>query len=261
MARTPTLTAEPAQPTSLDRLDDSAGTPLYEIVKRQLSQKILFGDWGPGTVLPAEIALAKDLGVAVGTVRHALLELVREGLVSRRRGIGTVVTSRTHHHNLAYYFQYFRLHGRDESLQHSKPRVVTVEIQPADARVAEKLQISVGTPVVRLHRVREVNDRPVIHDIYFFAAERAPDFPMAPEKVPSRLHIFFLEQYGIRVTAVRELLTAEIASEEDLKLLDLRHPAAVLSIEDVTFDQAGAPVVYSMRRASTQNHMYINEIK
>ncbi|MFC4274941.1 GntR family transcriptional regulator [Achromobacter aloeverae] len=261
MARTLTPDPEPAQPSPLDRLNEGAGTPLYEIVKRQLSQKILFGDWGPGTVLPAEVALAKDLGVAVGTVRHALLELVREGLVSRRRGIGTVVTSRTHHHNLTYYFQYFRLHGRDESLQHSEPRVVSVGIQPADSRVAQKLQLADGAPVVRLHRVRVVDKRPVIHDTYFFAAERAPDFPMTPEKVPSRLHIFFLERYGVRVTAVRELLAAELANEDDRKLLDLKDPSAVLSIEDVAFDQTGAPVIYSLRRASTANHIYINEIK
>ncbi|OZI23389.1 hypothetical protein CAL26_08005 [Bordetella genomosp. 9] len=261
MARTLTRASEPAPPSTLDRLDDSAATPLYEIVKRQLSQKILFGDWGPGTVLPAEVALAKDLGVAVGTVRHALLELVREGLVSRRRGIGTVVTSRTHHHNLAYYFQYFRLHGKDESLQHSQPRVVSVGIQPADERAAQKLQIASGTPVVRLHRVRVVDGRPVIHDTYFFDVRRTPDFPMTPEKVPGRLHIFFLERYGVRVTAVRELLTADIANEEDRELLELEHPSAVLGIEDVAFDQAGAPVIYSVRRASTENHLYINEIK
>jgi GntR family transcriptional regulator len=261
MARAPRPTPDLAPTTPLERLDGGAATPLYEIVKRQLSQKILFGDWVPGTVLPAEIALAKDLGVAVGTVRHALLELVDEGLVSRRRGMGTVVTSRTHHHNLSYYFQYFRLHGKDESLQHSEPRVVNVETKPADTRTAEKLHLEPGEPVIRLHRVRVVDGNPVIHDAYTFAVKRAPDFPMEPDEVPKRLHIFFLEQYGIRVTAVRELLTADIANAEDRKLLGLKSPAAVLTIEDVAFDQAGDPVIYASRRASTANHMYINEIK
>lgn len=251
----------PLPSSPIERLSESAGAPLYEVVKRQLAQKILFGDWPPGTVLPAETALARDLGVAVGTVRHALMELVNEGLVARRRRTGTVVTSRTHHHNLQYYFQYFRLHGKDESLKHSHATVLSVVTLPADAQVAEKLQLTPGESVVRLHRVRVVDDEPVIHDRYFFSCRLAPDFPMKPDAVPQRLNMFFLERYGVRVAAIREFITAELASAEDRKLLNLKNPSPVLGIEDVAFNQAGAPVIYARRRANTANHTYINEIK
>ena len=45
---------------------------------------------GQGT-LPAEQALAAEYGVSRVTVRRALAELEQEGLISRRRGAGTVV--------------------------------------------------------------------------------------------------------------------------------------------------------------------------
>jgi GntR family transcriptional regulator len=231
------------------------------VVKRQLSQKILFGEWPPGTVLPAEIALARDLGVAVGTVRRALADLVSEGLVARGRKTGTVVTSRSYHHNLRNYFQYFRLHGKDESHKHSQARVVSLSRGPADANIAQKLQLEEGEMVVQLHRVRVVDEQPVIHDRYTIAVKRVPDFPMEMAAVPQRLSILLLERYGIRIAAVREFVSAEIADALDRKLLHLKHPAAVMAIEDLAYDPTGTPIMHARRRASTAHHIYINEIK
>src|SRR5471030_3169518 len=89
------------------RLNGQAAAPLYEGVKRQISEAILLGQWAPGTVLPGEVALTQLFGVAVGTVRRALMDLTAEGLLTRRRKTGTIVTGRTPHHSLRYFFQYF----------------------------------------------------------------------------------------------------------------------------------------------------------
>ena len=69
-------TPGPAKPkpvrSPIRRLSARAAAPLYEGVKRQISEAILLGKWTPGTVLPGEVALAQLFGVAVGTVRRAL---------------------------------------------------------------------------------------------------------------------------------------------------------------------------------------------
>jgi GntR family transcriptional regulator len=108
-----------------DRLDEMAAVPLYEVVKRHISEAIMMGRWAPGTVLPGEVALAQRFGVAVGTVRRALSDLTVEGLLTRRRKTGTVVTGRSPHHSLRSFFQYFRLHGRDGAVLRSQARVAT----------------------------------------------------------------------------------------------------------------------------------------
>jgi GntR family transcriptional regulator len=243
------------------RLSGRAAAPLYEGVKRQISEAILLGKWPPGTVLPGEVALAQLFGVAVGTVRRALMDLTAEGLVSRRRKTGTVVTGRTPHHSLRYFFQYFRLHGLDGALVRSTARVLSIWTGPATDAESAALALEPATPVLHLHRTREVAGRVVMHDRFALSAARLPEFPQKPEQVPELLYLFLLERYGIRISAVREQVSAELADAEDLALLGLAGPTAVLRIEEIAYDQSSIPTIYAIHRAATAEHRYVNEIR
>ncbi|MEO6511252.1 MAG: GntR family transcriptional regulator [Nocardioides sp.] len=77
-------------PVSLT-LDLRAASPAYEQVRAQLAGHIRSGTVAPGTKLPVVRALASDLGIAVNTIARAYQELEREGLVTTRRRVGTIV--------------------------------------------------------------------------------------------------------------------------------------------------------------------------
>ncbi len=243
------------------RLSGQGAVPLYEAVKRQVSEAILLGTWPPGTVLPNEVSLAGMFGVAVGTVRRALGDLTAEGLLSRRRKTGTVVTGRSPHHSLRFFFQYFRLHGIDGSLQRSRARVLSLAVGPATRDEAAGLGLGEGAQVLRLHRTRSVGGRPVMHDRFVLPADRVPDFPREAGRVPELLYLHLLEHYGIRISAVREQLSADLATDEDLALLDLTPPAAVLTIEGIAYDQTSTPILLGTHRATTRAHRYVNEVR
>lgn len=234
--------------------------PLYERVKRHMSEAILVGEWPPGMVLPSETALAQGFGIAVGTVRRAMSDLVAEGLLSRRRKTGTVVTGRTPHHSLRFFFQYFRLHRADGSLVKSTSQFLSVTNRPASAEEAGRLQIATGG-IVAIHRIRRADGRPVMHDKLLLAEERVPGLPREPEALPALLYLHLLERYGIRISAVREQITADLASEEDIALLGLGGGEAVLTIDEVAYDQAGVPTILGWHRATTAAHAYVNEVR
>ncbi len=255
------MAAVNSQPMMPPTLDDNRPIPLYEHVKRQVSEAILMGAWSPGTVLPGEIALAGQYGVAVGTIRRALTELTAEGMLVRRRKTGTVVTGRSPHHSLRNIFQYFRLHSSEGALLRSTPEVLSVERRAATEAAASALRIEPGAPVVDLHRRRLVAGVPVMHETLTIAAARVPDFPNSPEALPDLLYLHLLEHYGIRVSAVRESVTAAVASAEDCRVLALTAPAAVLVIDEVAYDQAGAPIIVAHHRAHTDGVCYLNEIR
>ena len=234
--------------------------PLYEHVMRLVSEGILMGTWPPGTVLPGEVALAADYGVAVGTVRRALAVLVAEGLLVRQRKIGTVVTGRQPHHSLRDFFQYFRLHRADGSLLLSETRVLSLTRAAPTADEAEALSTSADELVIRLHRLREVASVPAMHERLTLPARRLPDFPCSSADVPHLLYRHLVERYGIRISAVREKLTAELASPLDGQLLAVTRPAALLVIDETAYDQAGRPMVLGHRRALTRDTVYLNEV-
>jgi GntR family transcriptional regulator len=237
----------------------SQSIALYEQLKRQISERILLGHWAPGTVLPSENQLARDFGVAVGTVRRALADLTAEGLLMRRPKTGTVVTGRSPHHSLRFFFQYFRLHGEEGDLLRSTARVLSVEQGKITEVEQDLLQAKAGSEVIRLHRLRSVAGRPVMHQRMVFEERRVPDFPV--NAVPELLYRYLLEQYGIRISSIRESVAADLATDEDSVLLKLAPPAPILLIEEVSYDQAGLPVIIATSRAITDRYRYMNEVR
>ncbi|MEQ9811890.1 MAG: GntR family transcriptional regulator [Azospirillaceae bacterium] len=234
--------------------------PLYEQIKRQISEQILMGAWPPGTVLPSEVALGQRFGVAVGTIRRALSDLKAEGMIMRRRKTGTVVTGRMPQHNLRYFFQYFRLHGADGALLRSRARVISLTRRAPDARERRELNLPEDAEVLALRRTRAVDGRVVMHEEFVLDRSRLPDFP-EPPNVPELLYLYLLERYGIRLDAVREQLTADAISAEDRSLLDIGEARAILVINQTAFDQGGAPTIVAWHRVVTDGFTYVNEVR
>ena len=83
-------------------LDIASGGPLYQQLRQQLVSRIRRGEFGPGDMLPSENQLCEEYGVSVTTARRALLELVKEGLVRRRMGVGTMVAPRIRQLHLGF---------------------------------------------------------------------------------------------------------------------------------------------------------------
>ncbi|MBP2200358.1 GntR family transcriptional regulator [Pantoea cypripedii] len=245
---------------SFGRLSDGEGAPLYEVVKRHISESILQGELTTGTVLPSENSLAADFGVSVGTIRKALAALTSEGMLMRRRKTGTVVTGWAPLHNLSHFFQYFRLHDKQGGLLRSQTSLLDYQRDVANEAEASKLQIAAGDAVYRLKRSRRVNGYAAMHETLILPATRLPDFP-APEAFPSLLYRYLFEHYDIRVAAVREQITACLATEEDARLLEVAMPHAVLVIDEVSYDQSAVPVILAHHRFSTEHFMYVNEIR
>jgi GntR family transcriptional regulator len=235
--------------------------PLYEHVKRQISESILMGALAEGAVLPNETVLAAQHGVAVGTLRRALADLTAEGLLSRRRRTGTVVTGRTPHHSLRFFFHYFRLHAADGGLVNSDTRVTALDQAPATAAEAAGLALDPGAAVIRVHRLRHVRARPVMQEVVVLPASRVPGFPCEPDAVPHLLYQHLLDAYGLRISAVRESVTADLATADERRALELPRPAAVLRIASISYDAAGLPVLMGNHAATTANHTYVNEVR
>lgn len=73
-------------------VDLHSPTPVYEQIRSQVAGLVAVGVLGPGDRLPTSRDLARDLGIAVGTVQRAYRELEAGGVVTSRRRVGTVVT-------------------------------------------------------------------------------------------------------------------------------------------------------------------------
>ena len=69
--------------------------PRYHQIAQSLRERMVSGQLAPGARLDNQRRLAQDFGVTLMTLRHALEVLERDGLIARRHGLGTFVSTRS----------------------------------------------------------------------------------------------------------------------------------------------------------------------
>ncbi|UCF27827.1 MAG: GntR family transcriptional regulator, partial [Chloroflexota bacterium] len=76
----------------MDDISKTDGIPLYVKIRESLREKITSGEIERGQKLPSEDELAAQYGVSRMTVRQSTSDLIDDGLLYRRHGVGTFVT-------------------------------------------------------------------------------------------------------------------------------------------------------------------------
>ena len=69
---------------------------LYKKIADDLRRRVRRGEFKVGEQLPGEHALSREFGISIGTVKRGMMELVREGVLHRKRGSGTYVADPNH---------------------------------------------------------------------------------------------------------------------------------------------------------------------
>lgn len=192
--------------------------------------------------MPSEPALATELGVSRVSVRAALAQLESEGLVSRRHGSGTYVTSvrplvSSLHLNV----------GSDQLITSGGHRPGISEMswrqQPCDAEVAEALGLEVGASVINLYRVRTSDGQPVTVEHDFFSVSLLPEQPYA---LGPSLYAFLSQVCKVDVTFGIATLEPATAGERLAPVFGVEPDELCLIIRQVDYDKSEQPVSYSV---------------
>ena len=146
-------------PVSLPvQIDRASPVPLYHQLAEQLSAAIDTGTLGPGDPFENELALAERLGLSRPTVRRAIAELVTQGMLVRRRGIGTTVAKQMVHRRAELTSLYEDL-ARDG--RQPRTEVLSLVTDAQDERAAAAFGLPPHTPLVAMVRVRYAGDTPL----------------------------------------------------------------------------------------------------
>jgi GntR family transcriptional regulator len=229
---------------------------LYMQIKDLLVAKLAKGEWLPGTVIPSEINLARELGVSQGTVRKAITELVENNVLTRKQGSGTFVSN---HDKQRALFHFFHISDNNGHKVLPDSKVLHCRRKPASRKEASKLQLADGTDIIRIERVRNISDKPTMVETITLPADPFCDLAMEKDYIlPNTLYEFYEKQYGITIHSADEQLRAISASKHDAKILGLEVATPLLEIERVAMTLDKTPVELRISRCSTRNHHYHN---
>ena len=208
---------------------DGSGA-VYQQIRRAVARPILRGEWAPGARIPSEHELMDLFGASRMTVNKALSALVDDGLIVRRRRVGSFVAERPPERaameiwdigaevarsGRAYRFELLECHRR-----------------PADEAIAELFDVAPGTPVIEIVGRHYADGVPVQIERRYINTEAAPgvagaDFAKTP---PGR---WLLD--NVPWTDAEHLIRAVNADEATAGLLDIGDRDACLLVERRTW--------------------------
>lgn len=237
--------------------DRPVSQPLHRQLRDLMMARIDAGEWPPGTYLPPETGLAQDYGVAVGTLRKALLELAAEGVVQRRQGKGTVVAS---HDSDTVLFRFFNLRTPDGSNMRPESRVFSRRIEKAAPEDAKLLGLAPDSAVIRITRVREVNGVPILYEHILLDANRFAPLQDTPEILPNTLYQLYQTEFGVTVFRAQEQLRAVTADHSAARELGVSPGSPLLDVTRVALDYNASPIELRKSLVCTNNLYYKAEV-
>jgi GntR family transcriptional regulator len=176
------------------------------------------------------------------TLRQALRVLEIQGLITRQRGSGTYVTEPKIEREAGRLFPFTKGIQRQGYLPGAQ--VIMLEQRPAEVALANKLQISVSASVYHGHRLRFINQQPMMLEKFFLPAHRFPRLETLDLESRSLYEVMETE-YGTIVNRAQQSLEAVTATVYEAGLLDVEPGAPLMLEQRLTFDQNGQPVEYA----------------
>jgi GntR family transcriptional regulator len=213
---------------------------LKEIIREQCAS------WEPGQLIPSELDLCQMYSVSRTTVRKALDHLTQEGLLYRIQGKGTFVAPP----KLRERF----VHQAGGIYEDMASRGITIRTQvleqaviPASKLVAPELQLVVGSPVIKLVRLRFVGDEPLLVSTTFLPYRSFPRLENE-DLTNASLYAVLREKYGVRLGHGTRLVEAMPCTDEEAELLHIAPTTPLLVVTSTMYDTEGRPVEYWFAR-------------
>src|SRR2546427_1454155 len=225
------------------------GLPAYQRIQSDLRERIESGELLSGDVVASERDSAKLHHVSLMTARHALASLDREGIVKRRRGIGTFVAApKIHFNKLMSYTE--QMSSRSLT---AGSRVLFAKVLDNENEAAARLSLPPTTQVIKLERLRHAAGQPFALETCYLNAAEFPGLLDAPIGRESLFGI--LERnYKIELGYADEEVDATEADPRIEEILAIPHRDPLLGVRQVIYSTKGRAIMYVLGFYRSDRH-------
>lgn len=252
-------TRPPAAPLPAPAALAQPGLSRYGGLAAALRERILMGEWAAGDAIPAEAALARAYGVALGTIRQAIALLVEDGLLERQHGKGTFVSRGLVGASLLRFFRFRSADGGEAAPQ---SRIVGRRLRPATAAEAAAFAAGPGAQVLQLERVRSQGGEPcLLESIVLPLPLFGPLAESDPDEWGDLLYPEYLARCGVRIHHASDHLSfGRLTTAQARRLrLEAGHPCVLVRRE--AFDLAGRCVELRATRGDAFAFEYTAQVR
>ena len=205
--------------------------PMHSQIREIVRRRVLDGTYAPHSQMPSEAQMMEAFQVSRITIRRALGDLQKEGLIFKVAGKGSFVAKPKAFQNLS------RLQGFGEAMTPSGyetfSQVLSTRKVAASELVARRLALAAGDPVFEIQRLRYLNREPISVDVSYFPL--ALGERLAQEDLATRDIFVILENdLGQQLTHADVQIEAISADESLSRHLRIAEASPLLRIERLT---------------------------
>lgn len=234
----------------------NSGAPLYLQLKKSIEDAVRRGVIGPGDALPSERDIAAKADVSRVTVRKAVQDLVKGGILVQRHGSGTFVAPRVERveqslslltsftEDMARRGMAVRSAWLDRGIYAPSPEEMMV------------LGLSSTDMVARISRLRIANDTPLAIERASLSSSVLPD----PRAVDASLYAA-LERAGNRPVRAVQRISAANLGEADARLLEVPAGSASLNIERISHLASGKVIEFTRSVYRGDTYDFVAELR
>ena len=238
---------------SVNGIDPNSPLPLYHQLKDILKRKIVNEEWPVGTLIPTEQELIQEYQVSRTTVREAVAELVNQGLLQKKQGKGTVVTSTKVEERLGKLTG-FAEEIVEKGLKHSA-RLLSAEFKQNCYYEIAQLGLEPEATVFFIDRIRLADNEPIAYERSCWPEELGKLLEQEDLNTIA-FYTVLEEKYGIILKEANETIHAVNATRMEAELLGISPGEALLERRRVSYDVYGKPIEYTRTKYRNDKYSY-----
>jgi GntR family transcriptional regulator len=232
-------------------IDHKSAIPLHIQVENLLREMIKEPEYAKGKFLPNEVNLAKHLGISRNTLRQAANKLVYEGLLIRKKGVGTSVADISVNTRLRNWLSFSQeMKALGIKITNYELNISWVE---ADQKHADFFRIPQKKKILKLERLRGRPEGPFVYFISFFHPRVGLT---GKEDFSQPLYEILEKEYATVAKLSKEEISAIAADKFLAKKLNLRVGDPVLKRKRFVYDPGGRPIEYNLGYYRADSFVY-----
>lgn len=218
---------------------------LSEQITKRLLQEIRSGIYSHDKRLPSEVEISDYLGVSRTVIRDCLAVLEREGFISRKHGVGTIINRHVINIETRMDLEQEFLEMIENTGQRAEIIYTDVKETIAGKEISEKLHIKEDDPIFRVVRMITADDKPAIYCIDHIAKKLLKETHYDLEELKKPIFHFLNKFCHVDVYLDLTEVRAVGANKVVADFFKITEGYPLMYMDEVGYDFKGHPVLYS----------------
>jgi GntR family transcriptional regulator len=235
------------------KIDHNSSIPLHLQTEELLRRMMAVPEYQAGKLLPNEVHLSRQLGISRNTLRQATNKLVHEGLLLRKKGVGTVVSKPVD--SKAKNWMSFTQEMKSKGIEvKNYSTELTWVIPPVE--VLKFFGYDKKVKMLKMERVRGDKKNPFVYFISFFS----PKIGLTGNEDFNRpLYDILEKEFSVVAKVSKEEITAVSADQTLADHLNIHKGDPILKRKRFVFDPGRRPIEYNVGYYKSDSIVYTVE--